>query len=171
MNKFFIFLLALTTVLGSCNLIEDTLEGPSLKGKHKFCGGTTKVRVGSWSTETVGNGCVEIDFDAGTFHLTAGSANTKTELDLYFGKGFTNEAPALYSFNNMNAAASGDYWRDTNSNFYVYSQVWGVGQYGTLEITNLTEDLIEGEYEFQGTDVLEDEKVRTVKGSFSIPRN
>jgi hypothetical protein len=170
MKKYFIFLLALTALFTSCEEAEELFGDAELKGKHVYCGGTTKVKVGSWSTETVGNGCVEIDLNAGTFKLTAGSVNTKTELEIIFGKGFTNDAPALYFFNNVDAMAMGDYWRETTTDIYWYSQVWGSGLYGDLEITTLTEDLIEGEFEFKGIDTAEDFKERTVQGSFSIPK-
>lgn len=157
----------LTLMLGSC---KELLEGSELKGRHVYVGGETKVKIGSWSTEEVGNGRIEIDFDAGSFKFTAGSVNTKTELEISFGTGFSNETPRVYQFETLNPSAFGDYWRETSSDIYIYSQEWGTGLPGRLEITNLTEDIIEGEYEFDGKDYLEDSKIRTVKGSFSIPK-
>lgn len=170
MKKIITAALALAVLFTSCQ-VEELLDGPTLKGQHVYAGGETKVKVGSWSTETVGNGRIEIDLDKGSFKLTAGSVNTKTELAISFETGFTNAVPEMYSFEQVQATASGDYFRETNSDVYLYSQIWGTGLLGYLQITNLTEDVIEGEYEFVGTDFLEDFKQRTVKGSFSIPKS
>ncbi|MBV6440692.1 MAG: hypothetical protein DYG98_12520 [Haliscomenobacteraceae bacterium CHB4] len=170
MKKIITAFFALSLLFASCEKTEELFGEPSLKGKHVYAGGETKVKVGSWSTEKVGNGRIEIDLDAGTFKFTAGSVNTKTELEILFGAGFTNEVPKLYSFEQMQTTASGDYWRDTSSDIFFYSQIWGSGQLGYVQINNLTEDIIEGEYEFKGTDIYEDFKERTVQGSFSIPR-
>lgn len=170
MKKILLAVLAISALFTSCN-VEEILEGPEMKGRHTYTGGETKVKVGSWNTETVGNGRIEIDLDKGSFKLTAGSANTKTELEISFETGFTNNVPGYYSFEQVKPSASGDYWRETSSDIYLYSQIWGTGQIGYLQITTLTEDLIEGEYEFKGTDILEDYKERTVQGRFSIPRS
>ncbi len=170
MKKVITAFFALSLLFTSCEKVEDIFGEPSLKGKHTYAGGETTVKIGSWSTEKVGNGQIEVDLDAGTFKFTAGSANTKTELEILFGTGFTNDVPKSYSFEQMQTTASGDYWRETTSDIYIYSHIWGTGQIGHVQINNLTEDIIEGEYRFTGTDILQDFKPREVHGTFSIPR-
>jgi hypothetical protein len=169
MKKLLFALFAISFCCISCNTDELFGDG-ALKGSHTYSGGETKVKIGSWSTETVSNGRVEIDLDAGSFSLTSGSTNTKTDLTISFNQGLKNSVPTTYSFEQIQAYAVGDYWRETSSNFYYYSHEWGTGLVGSLEITTLTEDLIEGEYEFRGNDSLEDFQQRTIKGSFSIPK-
>lgn len=170
MKKIITSFFALSLLFTSCEKTEDIFGEPNLKGKHVYVGGETKVKVGGWSTEEVGNGRIEIDLDAGSFKFTAGSGNTKTDLEISFNTGFTNETPKSYSFELLQPTAIGGYFRETNSDIYIYTQVWGTGLPGTIQITNLTEDIIEGEYDFDATDISEDFKTRTVKGSFSIPR-
>lgn len=138
-------------------------------GVRTYSGGTTTVKIGTWSTETVGNGKIVLDMDNGIFDFTAGSQNTRTQLYIRFDTLVTDK-PTSYSFEKVQPLAWGDYWRETSSNLYYYSHDWGTGQIGSITIKTLDNDLIEGEYSFTATDVIEDFKTRTVKGTFSIPR-
>lgn len=159
--NFIIVLLFTTNCFYAC-------KEKGLQGAHSFKGGEVNLKIGSFANEKISNGAIQVNLDSTTFWLAAGSANTKSSLIIAFDL-LTNGVPATYSFSAVEPYASADYFKETSNDLLIYSAEWGVGLTGSLTITAFTEDYIEGNFEFVGKDPA-DGKVRTVKGSFSMPK-
>lgn len=159
MKRILLFLFLLVAIFSASGCEKATTDEPApapFAGAYSYIGSAT-VQVGT-DKETVADATIDIDLDAGSFDLYAIGDEMDGAISLAEGY----KGAGTYLFSLCDATASGS---DKDYNTYD----WEPATSGSVTVTANDAESISGTFEFRGYDFFE-ERVKTVKGSFSMKK-